>query len=75
VSQLKKLFEPIMVGELELKNRLIRPGVMTNYATNGKVTDRRIFMLRLPETACRPRNIVSGVLKTNLMYSYLDRNN
>ncbi len=40
MSQLKKLFEPIMVGGLELKNRIIRPGVMTNYAVNGRVTDR-----------------------------------
>ncbi len=40
MTKLKKLFEPIMVGQIELKNRLVRPGMLSNYAENERVTDR-----------------------------------
>jgi len=40
MSQLQKLFEPIVVGQLELKNRLVRPGVADNYAANERPSER-----------------------------------
>ncbi|MBL7212771.1 MAG: FAD-dependent oxidoreductase [Desulfobacteraceae bacterium] len=40
MSQLRKLFEPIRVGQLELKNRLVRPGMVSNYGANERMTDR-----------------------------------
>jgi 2,4-dienoyl-CoA reductase-like NADH-dependent reductase (Old Yellow Enzyme family)/thioredoxin reductase len=39
----KKLFEPIKIGELELKNRIIMAAMVTNFASReGFVTDRLI---------------------------------
>lgn len=41
--QFKLLFTPIKIGTMELKNRLVMPPMVTNYATiGGAVTDRLI---------------------------------
>jgi len=43
MGDVKKLFEPIKIGELELKNRIIMAAMVTNFATrDGLVTDRLI---------------------------------
>ena len=43
MGDVKKLFEPIKIGELELKNRIIMAAMVTNFATrDGFVTDRLI---------------------------------
>ncbi|BDG32528.1 FAD-dependent oxidoreductase [Parageobacillus thermoglucosidasius] len=40
---LKKVFEPIKIGNLQLKNRLVVPPMVTNYCnTDGTVTERYI---------------------------------
>jgi 2,4-dienoyl-CoA reductase-like NADH-dependent reductase (Old Yellow Enzyme family)/thioredoxin reductase len=42
-KQFPKLFEPGLIGSLELKNRLVMPPMATNYATeDGEVTQRQI---------------------------------
>jgi len=39
----KKLFEPIKIGNVELKNRIIFPPVSTNFASaDGHLTDKFI---------------------------------
>jgi len=40
VSQLQKLFEPIKVGEMELKNRIVMPAMAVGLGANDMVTDR-----------------------------------
>jgi 2,4-dienoyl-CoA reductase-like NADH-dependent reductase (Old Yellow Enzyme family)/thioredoxin reductase len=43
MANVKKLFEPINIGELELKNRIIMAAMVTNFANReGFVTDRLI---------------------------------
>jgi 2,4-dienoyl-CoA reductase-like NADH-dependent reductase (Old Yellow Enzyme family)/thioredoxin reductase len=43
MADVKKLFEPIKIGELELQNRIIMAAMVTNFATqDGFVTDRLI---------------------------------
>jgi 2,4-dienoyl-CoA reductase-like NADH-dependent reductase (Old Yellow Enzyme family)/thioredoxin reductase len=43
MSTLNNLFEPIRVGGLELKNRIVMPAMGTNFASpGGDVTDRQI---------------------------------
>lgn len=43
MANVKKLFEPIKIGELELKNRIIMAAMVTNFASReGFVTDRLI---------------------------------
>ncbi len=43
MASVKKLFEPIKIGELELKNRIIMAAMVTNFASReGFVTDRLI---------------------------------
>ncbi|GAG22134.1 unnamed protein product, partial [marine sediment metagenome] len=40
MSQLRKLFEPIKVGKLDLKNRIVMPAMMVGLGANDMVTDR-----------------------------------
>jgi len=40
MSQLRKLFEPIKVGNLDLKNRIVMPAMMVGLGANDMVTDR-----------------------------------
>lgn len=40
MNPLKKLFEPLSIGDLELKNRLELSPIGTGYCTNMRVTDR-----------------------------------
>ena len=40
MSQLRKLFEPIKIGEMELKNRIVMPAIVVGLGADGKVTDR-----------------------------------
>ncbi len=40
MSQFKKLFEPIKVGEVELKNRLVALAIGTGYVKAGRLTQR-----------------------------------
>ena len=40
MSQLRKLFEPIQVGKLDLKNRIVMPAMMVGLGANDMVTDR-----------------------------------
>jgi 2,4-dienoyl-CoA reductase-like NADH-dependent reductase (Old Yellow Enzyme family) len=41
MADAKKLFEPIKIGNLELKNRIIMAAMVSNFATpDGYVTDR-----------------------------------
>jgi len=43
MNRFPKLFEKIKVGELELKNRIVMPGMLTNFAAEDcKVSDRHI---------------------------------
>jgi 2,4-dienoyl-CoA reductase-like NADH-dependent reductase (Old Yellow Enzyme family)/thioredoxin reductase len=43
VAKLKKLFEPIKIGKLELKNRIVMPALNTKLGTEfGAVSDRMI---------------------------------
>jgi 2,4-dienoyl-CoA reductase-like NADH-dependent reductase (Old Yellow Enzyme family) len=43
LHMLEKLFEPVRIGSLEIKNRMIVPPMVTNFCTeNGVVTDRFI---------------------------------
>ncbi len=43
MADVRKLFEPIKIGELELKNRIIMAAMVTNFASReGFVTDRLI---------------------------------
>ena len=42
MSGSKRLFEPIVVGRMELKNRLVMAPVTDNYAVNYYVTDRMV---------------------------------
>ena len=42
MSELRKLFEPIRVGRMDLKNRLVMAPVTDNYAVNYYVTDRMV---------------------------------
>jgi len=37
-----KLFEPVKIGNLELKNRVVMPPMTTNFAKDGKVTDSTV---------------------------------
>jgi 2,4-dienoyl-CoA reductase-like NADH-dependent reductase (Old Yellow Enzyme family)/thioredoxin reductase len=40
MSQLRKLFEPIKIGQMELKNRIVMPAMVLGLGANGMVTDR-----------------------------------
>ena len=40
MSQLRKLFEPIKIGEMELKNRIVMPAMVLGLGDDGMVTDR-----------------------------------
>lgn len=40
MRQIKKLFEPITIGKLELRNRLVMPAMAIGLGANGMVTDR-----------------------------------
>lgn len=40
MSQLQKLFEPVKIGEMEVKNRIVMPAMVLGLGANGKVTDR-----------------------------------
>jgi len=40
MAYLKRLFEPARIGQVELKNRIVMPATSSNYAENGRVTDR-----------------------------------
>ena len=40
MSQLRKLFEPIKIGEMELKNRIVMPAILLGLGADGRVTDR-----------------------------------
>jgi 2,4-dienoyl-CoA reductase-like NADH-dependent reductase (Old Yellow Enzyme family)/thioredoxin reductase len=43
VPKLEKLFEPVKIGKLELKNRIVMPALNTKFATEwGAVSDRMI---------------------------------
>ena len=50
MSQLQKLFEPIKVGEMELKNRIVMPAMAVGLGANDMVTDR--FKDFYAERAC-----------------------
>ena len=40
----ERLFQPIRLGELEIKNRIVMPSMATNFATeDGYVTDQLIY--------------------------------
>ncbi len=38
-NKLRKLFEPVNIGRMEVKNRIVMPAMDLNLATEGKVTD------------------------------------
>ena len=38
MSQLRKLYEPIKIGEMELKNRIVMPAIVVGLGADGKVT-------------------------------------
>ena len=40
MSQLRKLFEPIKIGDMEVKNRIVMPAMLLGLGDDGKVTDR-----------------------------------
>ena len=40
MNQVKKLFEPINIGKMEVKNRLVYLATHTGYGVNGYVSDR-----------------------------------
>jgi len=40
MTQIKRLFEPITIGNAELKNRLVMLGIGTHFAENDRVTER-----------------------------------
>ena len=40
MTQLKKLFEPTRIGQVELKNRIVMPAISTGYGGRGRVTER-----------------------------------
>jgi 2,4-dienoyl-CoA reductase (NADPH2) len=43
---MKRLFSPVQIGSLELKNRIVIPAMHLGYAENGFVTDRMIRFYR-----------------------------
>jgi len=40
VSQLRRLFEPIKIGDMEVKNRIVMPAMLVGLGCDGRVTDR-----------------------------------
>lgn len=40
MEKIKKLFEPIRVGQIELKNRIKFPALAVGYDRNGEVTEQ-----------------------------------
>jgi len=49
MSKLNKLFKPVQIGTMIVKNRIVMPPMVTNFATKkGEVTKRLINWLRIP---------------------------
>ncbi len=42
MNKFRHLFEPIKIGNLEIKNRIVMPPVTDNFAVDGEVTDRMV---------------------------------
>ncbi len=43
MAKLRKLFEPVNIGKLELRNRIVMPALNTKFGTEfGAVSDRMI---------------------------------
>lgn len=47
MSQLRKLFETIKIGEMELKNRIVMPAMVLGLGADGKVTEAIDSALRV----------------------------
>ena len=54
---MKKIYTPIMINKLELKNRFVMAPMSIGATDNGMVTDDQIeFYKRRARGACRPQS-------------------